>query len=119
MIARRLDPNHDMTFGRGLANYAVNQDAVSQSVQTRLLLLLNEWFLDTGAGVPYLQEITNKPADLALAESRIKTVILETDGVVDITSFSLDFNHATRKLSVSANLTTIYNGANSTVQVTI
>ena len=50
MLVRRLDPGHDMTFGQGLANYARDDEATAQAVKTRLLLLFNEWFLDTGAG---------------------------------------------------------------------
>lgn len=106
MLVRRLDQNHDMTFGQGLANYAVDAESVAQRVYTRLQLLKGEWFLDIDAGVPYLSEILVKPAQLDLAESIIKAVILLTDGVKELTSFDLMFNRETRKLAIEASALT-------------
>lgn len=108
MLTRRLDNNWDMTFGQGLANYARDAEATAQSVKTRLQLLRSEWFLDTSAGVPYLQEICVKPASLPLAEGIIKRTILGTDGVAAIVSFALDLNSGTRKLTITAQVRTIY-----------
>lgn len=116
MIVRRLDDNHDMTFGQGLANFAADAESVAQRVQTRLLLLLNEWFLDTDAGVPYLQELMTKPANLPLAEAEIKRAILETDGVAVIRSFSLSLNRDARRLTVAATVTNIY-GTTTNIKV--
>lgn len=108
MQVRRLDRNHDMTFGRGLASLARDQEAVAQRVKTRLYLLQAEWFLDTDAGVPYLQRITAKPTDLFYTESVIKKTVLETEGVALITEFEMDYNRETRKLAVIMTITTIY-----------
>lgn len=108
MQVRRLDRNHDMTFGRGLASLARNQEAVAQRVKTRLYLLQAEWFLDTDAGVPYLQRVTAKPTDLFYTESIIKKTILETEGVEEITSFEMDYNRESRKLEIVATVTNIY-----------
>lgn len=108
MLVRRLDENHDMTFGRGLANFARDAESVRQRVDTRLQLLLGEWFLDTSAGVPYLQEILVKPADTMHAESLIKRCILETDGVETIVSFELIYDANTRRAVVTAVVRTIY-----------
>jgi len=108
MLTRRLDSNHDMTFGQGLANYAKDQEAVAQNVKTRLLSIMGEWFLDDGFGVPYLSDICINPANIPLAESLIRQSILGTMGVKEITSFDLLFSHETRKLSIAVNLTTVY-----------
>lgn len=108
MQVRRLDRNHDMTFGRGLSNIARDDEAVAQRVRTRLYLLFGEWFLNTDAGVPYLQKITAKPADLFYTESVIKKTILDTEGIAAITGFSMDFDRNTRKLSIEAAVTNIY-----------
>jgi hypothetical protein len=108
VLTRRLDENWDMRFGHGLSDYAVDQEAVSQNVKTRLQLLRGEWFLDVDAGVPYLQEIMVKPADLQLAEAIIKQTIIETDGIDELRTFSMDFNRDTRVLFISATVTTIY-----------
>lgn len=95
-----------MTLGYGLSDFADDAESVAQRVKTRLLLLKEEWFLDTDAGVPYLQEIMVKPANLPLAEAVIKRTILETDGVTEIRSFSLQLNRNTRRLDVQATVVT-------------
>jgi hypothetical protein len=113
-LTRRLDLNHDMTFGAGLANFAVNAEATAQNVRTRLQTIQGEWFLDTGAGVPYLDNdyvtkaITDKPADTAFADAVIQAEVLDTDGVDVITSYSSNFNRATRAFSVAITLADIW-----------
>ena len=107
-LTRRLDANHDMTFGRGLSNFCTDAEACAQNVRTRLYLLQGEWFLDTDAGMPYLQKITQKPADLAYAEAVIKQTILGTDGINSIKEIRLLFNPDTRNLNVYAFVDTIY-----------
>lgn len=108
MLVRRLDDNHDMTFGRGIADMARDDEATAQAVKTRLLLLKGEWFLDTEAGVPYLQQIAVKPANLPLAEAIIKQTILETEGVEALRSFGMTFDRDTRRLTIQATVTNIY-----------
>lgn len=108
MIVRRLSDKWDMTFGQGLFNYARDQEAVSQNVKSRLQLLKEEWFLDVEAGVPYLQEIMVKPSNFPLAESIIKQTIIETDGIDELRNFQLLFDRETRRLTVTATVTTIY-----------
>jgi hypothetical protein len=106
MLVRRISDAHDMTFGNGFGNFAYDAEAVAQSVHTRLLLIQDEWFLDVDAGVPYLQSIMVKPANLSLAEALIKKSILETDGVDSIESFSMLFNQDTRRMVVTAGVKT-------------
>ena len=106
-LTRRLE-NWDMSFGTGRSNYAESAEACGQNVKSRLLLLAGEWFLDADAGLPYLGQIVIKPANLPLAESLIKRRILDTDGVAEITGFLMDFDSNTRRLTVSAQVRTIY-----------
>ena len=108
MLVRRLDEGHDMTFGQGLANYARDDEATAQAVKTRLLLLKGEWFLDIEAGVPYLQQIAVKPANLPLAEAIIKQTILETEGVEALRSFGMTFDRDTRRLTIQATVANTY-----------
>lgn len=108
MLVRRLDGNHDMTFGHGLADMAVEAEACAQNVKTRLLLLQGEWFLDTESGVPYLQQIMTKPANVSLAEAIIRRIILETEDVSEIRTLSVSFDRDTRRLSVAATVANVY-----------
>jgi hypothetical protein len=108
MLTRRLAAGHDISFGLGLANFSQDAEAVAQNVKTRLLLLAGEWFLDAGAGLPYLRDIVIKPANIQLAQSLIKRRILETDGVASISDFAVSFDSNTRGLTVSVTVKTIY-----------
>lgn len=109
MIVRRLTQNWDMGFGQGLANFASDAEAVAQDVKTRLQLLRGEWFLDVEDGVPYLQQICTKPANFPLAESVIKQRIITTEGVAEVTEFSMTYDSETRRLSISAKVRTQFN----------
>lgn len=123
MRVRRLDPFHDMTFGQGQSNIAIEEEAISQKVETRLLLLKGEWFLDVEAGVPYIsgtgQHIEGvKPVDLAFASATLKATILETEGVTAITAFAMNLNTVTRRLKVEATVENVY-GTNAKVRVVL
>lgn len=108
MLVRRLDEGHDMTFGQGVANYARDDEATAQKVKTRLLLLFNEWFLDTDAGVPHLQQIMVRPSNLPLAEAIIKRTIIETEGVAKLRSFAMTYDRETRRLTIQATVANTY-----------
>jgi len=113
-IVRRLSPAGDFPFGKGLDNYAVGAEATAQRVRTRLLLILGEWFMNTAAGVPWLQlpgvdatPILGGRNNMAYVEAVLKRVILESDGVKAILSFSVDLDHTTRKLTVVTTIQTV------------
>lgn len=116
-LTRRLDTNHDMTFGKGLANFAVNAESVRINVETKLLVLLGEWFLDTTLGVDYLGKIAQKPPDFAYLQSVVKATILATDGVQSIESFDMTFSQSSRIVSITASILTIYSTIPVPVQV--
>lgn len=74
--------------------------AVGQHVRQRLMTFQGEWFLDKNVGVPWLVRILGNKFDPDLAESVVKAEILKTDGVREITSFSVSFAKATRGLII-------------------
>ena len=83
--------------------------AVAQHVRQRLKSFSGEWFLDTTAGVPWLDQVLGRQYDPALAESVIKAEILNTDGVTEITSFSVRFDRTKRALEAyNITVLTIY-----------
>ena len=106
-------------WGRGLQNFATLAEATCQRVRTRLLLVLGEWFLDTTAGVPWFQPddgsasaqpFMGGPANLGYVEATLKAAVLATDGVASINSFSMTFDHISRKLFVSINANSVDGG---------
>lgn len=84
-------------------------EAVGQHAKQRLNTFEGEWFLDTAAGVPWLSEILGRSYDPELAESVVKSCLLLTDGIEEITAFSVRFNRALRNLeNFSISVRTIY-----------
>ena len=57
MKYRKLDANGDYLFGGSGEFFVDSPDAVRQAIQTRLLLLTREWFLDAQEGTPYDPDI--------------------------------------------------------------
>lgn len=108
MRYRKLDANGDYSFGRGQADFWIDQpEAVAQSVKTRLKLWQNEWFLDLSEGTPYATEVlgryTGNTRDPAL-----RARILTTAGVTALVSYSSAHSGETRDFSVNAAIATIY-----------
>ena len=86
-----------------------NAEAVGQHASQRLQAFEGEWFLDTTAGVPWLERILGRKVDLPLAESVMKAEIMDTDGVTGIEAFDLRFDHKPRRLNlVRATVATEY-----------
>lgn len=114
MRYRQLDANGDYVIG-GTGVFLVNSpEAVAQAVSTRLRLWLGEWFINTTDGTPWLTEILGKRQDGRNPDAAIKQRILGTQGVKEITAYSSSYDGATRSLSVSATLNTIYGVATIT-----
>jgi len=105
---RKLSPTGDYTFGQGSANFWIDSpEGVAQSVQTRLKLWEDEWFLDKTVGMPYAQEILGYGTK-ALYDLAIQQEVLDTVGVASIADYSSSFNSQTRALVVNMSIFTIY-----------
>jgi len=76
-------------------------DQIAQNLAIRLRFFLAEWFLDIESGIPYYQDILIKAPNQFRVESVIKEEIINTDGIVEILSFSTNFNERDRKFTVS------------------
>lgn len=97
-----LDETGNLAFVHGA-------EAVGQHARQRLKTFRGEWFLDTTAGVPWLDQIMGKGYNPALAEALVKAEILGTDGVTGISTFSVSFANTTRNLIIKEiEVTTTY-----------
>jgi hypothetical protein len=108
MISRALDSNNDLIIENGSFKTVEDGAQTVQAVRSRLMFFLEEWFLDTEAGVPYYQKIFTKPADLVETESILKTQILRTDGIEKLITFEMEFEPITRLLTVAWSAETTY-----------
>lgn len=111
MRYRKLDSNGDFTFGKQLGNFYIDvPNTVAQAVQTRLGLILGEWFLDITAGVPYEQFVFGK-GTLLTFDDIIKTTILDTQGVTGIIAYASGVD-SKRRAVVSCTIDTVYGAVN-------
>ncbi len=108
MRYRKLTPEGDYTFGSGqLDFYRDVPEAVGQAVQTRLLLWLGEWFLNTDDGTPFMLGILGNHS-IETANVTIQDRILGTQGMVSIENFQSERDPDSRTLSVSCDINTVY-----------
>ena len=105
---RRLTETGDMTFGSQQADFLRNTpETVAQAVVTRLGLWLDEWFLDSTEGTPYVQAALGKYTQQTI-EPAIRQRILETENVTAITAFDLQFDPDERKVTIQATIDTTF-----------
>ena len=103
-----MDANGDYVVGQRANNFFVDQpEAVAQAIQTRLKLFQGEWFIDTSAGTPYNSKIIGA-GKIATYDAAIQNVILKTQGVKSITSYSSAVNSVSRSAEINCTVDTIY-----------
>lgn len=107
MRVRRLDSNHDWTFGQGFSSYANQSEAIAQCVQTRLWSFMGDWFLDLEHGLPWLEQM-DRTTNLNAFERQIKRAVLEVEGVKQIQAYHTDLDSNSRQLTVSIEYVDIY-----------
>jgi hypothetical protein len=115
MRYRVLSSTGDMQFGRGQANFYINNSAsVAQLIQTRLGLWAGEWYLDLTQGTPWATQVLGHGTS-SVYDSAIRAVILGTTGVTGIASYSSSLNPTTRRLTINA---TVNNAYGPPIQIT-
>lgn len=119
MISLALDSSNNLILGANGQLTTVDEGAeVVQHVRSRLLFYRGESPIDTTQGVPYFEQIFVKPTNLPLAESLLKTEILQTSGVAALTDFGLQYDSNSRELTVTfASETTFGTVVGATINV--
>lgn len=108
MIVRALNNDGDWTFGNGINAYLTKNNAIAQSIQTRLSTFLGECFFNVTVGVDWWNLLGYK--NQSLLNLQCSTVILNTFGVTGISSFSLNLD-VKRNLNCQYHVETIYPGS--------
>lgn len=90
----------DIYFVNGQLAIVDAQAYTAQRIRTRLQLFLGEWPFDTSQGVPWLEKVFIKPANLVTIQAIIKSTIINTPTVTALTSYSDNFSRLTRNYSV-------------------
>jgi hypothetical protein len=119
MRYRELDANGDYTFGRNGQNWLVNSPAaVGQLIETTLKLFQGEWFLDLTKGVPWLTAIIGYNKKAAI-DQVLQNAIRNVQGVLSVTKYFSEIDTATRALTVTATVQTIYGTVSLTAPASV
>ena len=102
MIMRNLDINGDIVFGNGIQDYLTTQNAIALNIKTRLLSFLNNCVWDMAAGIDWLNYLKTpgKEQQIILA---VKSIILQSYGVVSVNQVSVNVTGRSLYLSYNAN----------------
>lgn len=106
MRVRRNTANGDWSMGRGLTDYAKEDEAILQNVVTRIKSFQNDWFLDTRANIDWFNLLGRKGTQ-DQTEGEVARIVIGTRGVVRINSLKL--TKTSRQANISLTITTIFN----------
>lgn len=115
----RLDADGDPIFDPG--SVLTDIDAVTQAINTRILLFLGEWWEDTSQGTPMFQSILGGAATTANLQAMQLALVQRISGapyVSSVESLALNFTSATRAFSVSYSALTAF-GSTGTINLSI
>jgi hypothetical protein len=115
MLVRGAAKDEDWTFGQGRQSYLTGNDAIAKNIETKLRVHSTECFYDTDAGLPWFTLLAQKTTDALLLA--VQTAILETEGVLRVTSLSAQ-RLEDRSLVISYTIDTLYS-ANVSGSVTV
>lgn len=116
MIVRGLDENNDWTYGKGKNDYLKNNDAVAQSIKTRLQSFLGDCFFAVTSGIDWFNLLGSKnQRALTLA---VSTTVLNTKDVTAMTNLTVDLS-TTRVITFHYNVETVYGRLNRIIQQNI
>lgn len=90
----------DIEVVNGVIVRSFDTDQVRQLIETRLLLVQQEWFLDLSAGLPWFTEMTGRQANQFTIRSYISNEIINTPGVESLQSLDMDYDSGARKLNI-------------------
>lgn len=102
-----LDDDNEWDVNGGNLNLVEGPDEISQIVTQRLKLFFGEWFLDTGRGVRYFEDILKKRVNGQKIDAELINEMSVAPGVINIKEFNSTFDSAKRTLSIQAKLDTI------------
>lgn len=106
MIVRSVDGLGDWRFGKGKNDYLTNSKAIEQNIATRLRSFLGNCFFALDAGIDWFNLLGSK--NKTALELAVRSVILNTEGVVGIVDISINLEETTRRINMQYSVNTIY-----------
>lgn len=105
-----LDDDNDLVIEDGDLKFSKGIDAVVQQCRIALQMFQGEWFLDLDAGIPYWQSILGHKPKVAIEAARIfmRGELERVDGVDEVTKLDIVYGGATRTLTVTWQVSTVF-----------
>lgn len=103
-----LTTDDELQVVDGDLSFVADSDQIAQHLRTRLHLFYNEWIFDPGSGVKFFEEVFVKSPDLSIVDGLIKATILDTPGVVELTSYTSTLDDVTRTLTITGSYLDMY-----------
>ena len=103
--------DHDLVLENGDLVLIKDDEEIAQSIKIRILFIELEWDLDVTMGTQWFSVLFNTNVPNTLKEQQLKTLILSTDGVIGISSFSFLVDGTNKKATVNFVADTIYGTA--------
>lgn len=100
--------NNDLVIKNNDLILIDNAERIAQQVLITLRFWLNEWFLDSREGIPYLEYILVKNPNYNHIRQIFSNKILEIDGVNSILTMQLSVSKLKRELYVDYEIDTDY-----------
>jgi len=98
----KLNSNNDIDLVGGSATLTTDAEDVIQELEIRLQFFIGEWFLNILEGIPYIEEILKKNANLDAVKALFVNEILSSNGITELTSLNLTFTNRILKVDFSA-----------------
>jgi hypothetical protein len=102
-----LDSNLDWRFGKGRAAYKRDSAAIAQNVLTRLRSFRNDWYLNTEAGIDWIQLLGNIGTEKRIIRA-VESAVLQTDGVISIQRLGIIRRNTNRGVTIELQYTDVY-----------
>lgn len=96
-----LNNDHDLFITNQDLTLTTENTEVVQDLTIRLQFILDEWFLDNTAGIPYPQIIFEKDTNIATVYALFRNEIKNTDGVKTLKSLTLTPQSDDKTMAVS------------------
>ncbi len=109
MRIRNLDDNGDWTFGKGLQDYLVDQDAILLNLKTRLLSFLGDCFFAKQEGIDWFNFLGSKNQDQI--NIAVIKVINSSEGINDVTSVDFFLDSQTRVFTLNYTIATVFSAS--------
>lgn len=117
MIFRQLNSDNDWTFGKGKNNFARENDAIGLNIKTRIKSWVGDCFFDTSAGIDWVNRLGSK-SQRELLELDLRNIILQSEGVTGINSFSTSL--VNRQFTADYSVETVYSKSyTDAIEVTV